>query len=195
MKKLVAVILTFLLVLTGCSSVKVTKVEDDIKTDGIKFKEEYKKVAKDNIYEYATYGNVIDVLEEETGIIYMGFPSCALCQEITPILDDVAKDKKVKSILYYDFKEIRSNNTEEYKKLVDILTDYIKTDEEGSKRLTAPTIIFVNKGNIVGVYIGTISSDQEEIITEEQKESLKNNFSSLIDKMFIKQETTTESIQ
>ncbi len=195
MKKLVAVILTFLLVLTGCSSVKVTKVEDDIKTDGIKFREEYKKVSKDNIYEYATYGNVIDVLEEETGIIYMGFPTCALCQEITPILDDVAKNKKIKSILYYNFKEIRSNNTEEYKKLVDILNDYIKTDEEGSKRLTAPTIIFINKGNIVGVYIGTISADQEEIITDEEKENLKNNFSSLIDKMFIKQETTTESIQ
>ncbi len=195
MKKLVAVILTFLLVLTGCSSVKVTKVEDDIKTDGIKFNEEYKEVSKDNIYEYATYGNVIDVLEEETGIIYMGFPTCALCQEITPILNDVAKKKNIKSILYYNFKEIRSNNTEEYKKLVDILNDYIKTDEEGSKRLTAPTIIFVNNGNIVGVYIGVISADQEEIITDEQKENLKNNFSSLIDKMFIKQETTTVSTQ
>lgn len=195
MKKLVVVILTFLLVLTGCSSVKVTKVEDDIKTDGIKFSEEYEKVSKNNIYEYATYGNVIDMLEEETGIIYLGFPSCSLCQEITPILNDVAKEKKLDSILYYNFKEIRANNTEEYQNLVSILSDYIKTDEEGLKRITAPTIIFVNNGNIVGVYIGTISPDSEEIITNEQKQNIKNNFSSLIDKMFIKQETTTETIE
>lgn len=195
MKKLVVVILTFLLVLTGCSSVKVTKVEEDIKTDGIKFSEEYEKVSKNNIYEYATYGNVIDMLEEETGIIYLGFPSCSLCQEITPILNDVAKEKKLDSILYYNFKEIRANNTEEYQNLVSILSDYIKTDEEGLKRITAPTIIFVNNGNIVGVYIGTISSDSEEIMTDEQKQNIKNNFSSLIDKMFIKQETTTETIE
>lgn len=184
-----------MLVLTGCSSVKVTKVEDDIKTDGIKFSEEYEKVSKNNIYEYATYGNVIDMLEEETGIIYLGFPSCSLCQEITPILNDVAKEKKLDSILYYNFKEIRANNTEEYQNLVSILSDYIKTDEEGLKRITAPTIIFVNNGNMVGVYIGMISPDSEEIITNEQKQNIKNNFSSLIDKMFIKQETTTETIE
>ena len=46
MKKLVALLLTFLILLTGCSTVEITKVEDDIKTDSIRFYREYKKVGK-----------------------------------------------------------------------------------------------------------------------------------------------------
>ncbi len=185
MKKLVAILLTFLLILTGCKSVEITKVEDDIKTDSIRFKSEYKTVSKDNLYEYATYTNIIDVINKKSGIIYLGFPSCTLCKEIVPILNDSAKEKNIDSILYYNFKEIRDNNTYEYQKLTDILSDYIKLDDEGKKRITAPTILFVNKGRIVGVYIGTINSDSEEILTSEEKINLKNNFMSLIDKMLI----------
>lgn len=193
MKKLVAVVLTFLLILTGCDTIEVTKVEDDISTDSIRFKDEYSEVKKDNIYEYATYNNVIDTINDGTGIIYLGFPTCSLCKEIVPVLDEVAKDKNVESILYYNFKDIRDNNTTEYQELANLLSDYIASDDEGNKRISAPTIIFVNKGNIVGVYIGTINSDSEEIITDEQKNTLKDSFSSLINKMLIVETTTKEA--
>ena len=165
MKKLVALLLTFLIVLAGCKSPKITKVDDDIKTDSIRFKNEYDMVSKDNLYEYATYLNVTDMLDKGTGIIYFGFPTCTLCKEVVPILDSSAKEKKVKTILYYNFKEIRENNTAEYQKLAGILSDYIKEDEEGNKKIEAPTVVFVNKGRIVGVYIGVIDSSKEEVIS------------------------------
>ena len=53
MKKLVALVLTFLLILTGCSTVSVTKVKDDTKTDAIRFSSEYSTVKKDNVYKAA----------------------------------------------------------------------------------------------------------------------------------------------
>ncbi len=187
MKKLVAFLLTFLLVITGCNSVEITKVDDDIKTDNIRFKEEYDLVSKDNLFEYATYDNVIETIKEGTGIIYLGFPTCALCKEIVPILDDASKENGIKSILYYNFKDMRDNNTKEYQELVKILSDYIQSDDEGNEIITAPTVIFVNKKNIVGVYIGTITS-KEEIITEEEKISVKQNFISLINKMKVNKE-------
>ena len=63
-----------------------------------------------------------------------------------------------------------NNNTTEYQELADKLSDYIKTDDDdGNKRIQAPTVIFVNKRNIVAVYIGTINSDSEEIMTDEKK--------------------------
>lgn len=192
MKKLVALVLTFLLILTGCSTVSVTKVKDDTKTDAIRFSSEYSTVKKDNVYKYSTYSNVMDTLKNKTGIIYLGFPSCALCKEITPILNEVAKEKDIKEVLYYNFKDMRDNNTTEYQELADKLSDYIKTDDEGNKRIQAPTVIFVNKGNIVAVYIGTINSDSEEIMTDEEKNTLKQNFESLVDKI-ITFETTTSS--
>lgn len=192
MKKLVALVLTFLLILTGCSTVSVTKVKDDTKTDAIRFSSEYSTVKKDNVYKYSTYSNVMDTLKNKTGIIYLGFPSCALCKEITPILNEVAKEKDIKEVLYYNFKDMRDNNTTEYQELADKLSDYIKTDDEGNKRIQVPTVIFVNKGNIVAVYIDTINFDSEEIMTDEEKNTLKQNFESLVDKM-ITFETTTSS--
>lgn len=193
MKKLVALVLTFLLILTGCNTVEVTKVKDDIKTDSVRFHSDYDTMSKENLYEYATYDNVMDTLNKGTGIIYLGFPTCTLCKEVVPILNDVAKEKNVKSILYYNFKDIRDNNTEEYQALAKLLSDYIKLDDEGNKRISAPTIVFVNKGNIVGVYVGIINSDSEEIMTDEEKNNLKQNFKSLIDKMFVEQTTSEEN--
>ncbi len=88
---------------------------------------------------------------------------------------------------------MRDNNTTEYQELADKLSDYIKTDDDdGNKRIQAPTVIFVNKGNVVAVYIDTINSDSEEIMTDEEKNTLKQNFESLVDKM-ITFETTTSS--
>lgn len=180
MKKLVALLLTFLLIITGCNTVEITKVDDDNKTDAIKFHDDYKKVPKDNLYEYSTYDNVMDTIENGTGIIYLGFPSCVLCKEITPILNEVAKENKIDKILYYDFLDMRKNNTEEYKKLEKLLSDYILKDESDDKRISAPTVVFVKNGDIKGIYIGVINNKSEEIITEEEKEDLKKNFSSLI---------------
>lgn len=192
MKKLVAVLLTFLLILTGCNTVEVTKVKDDIKTDNIKFHSEYSSVPKNNIYEYATYVDVTDKLKKGTGIIYFGFPSCSLCKEITPLLNEVSKEKNVKKILYYNFKDIRDDKTDEYKKLTELLSDFIEVDDEGNKRLVAPTIVYVNKGNITDVYIGKITTDSEEILTEEDKNNLKSTFESYIDKMNTYKTTTNE---
>lgn len=192
MKKLVALLLTFLFILVGCSKPEVKKIENkEEKTDAIRFQNEYKKVSKNNIYEYETYDNIMEILDEKTGIIYLGFPSCDLCQEITPILNDAAKERKVDKISYYNFKSIRQNNTNEYIKLVDKLDLYLNNDEEGSKRLTAPFALFVRKGRIVGLYKGALNSNQEEIITEEQKINLQNEFLSLIKKMQTEEDVTT----
>ncbi len=192
MKKLVALLLTFLLVLAGCNMVEVTKVEDDTKTDAIRFSKEYELNDNNNIYVYATYDNVMDTIESGSGIIYLGFPSCDLCTKIVPVLNKAAKEKNIDEILYYNFKDIRENNTDEYRKLTNVLSDYIKDDEEKSK-IKAPTIVFVNNGNIIGVYVGVLSSDAEEILTEEEKSNLKSSFLSLIDKMLI--EKTNEEVK
>lgn len=190
MKKLVALLLTFLLVLTGCNGIEVTKVEDDIQTDAIRFSKEYNLEDNNNVYKYATYDSVIDIVKHGTGIIYLGFPNCDLCKEVIPVLNEVVKEKDIDEVLYYNFKDIRENNTNEYIELVDLIAEYIKTDDEGNKMLQAPTIIFVNKGTIVGVYIGMINSSSEELMSDDEKNNLKQNFSSLIDKMRIVDITT-----
>lgn len=187
MKKLVAVLLTFLLILTGCNSVKVTKVKDEInETDAIRFSNEYKKVDKDNNFKYATYNNIIEIFEKSSGIIYLSYPSCVYCNEAAPILNEVAKEKKVKEIFYYNFSEIRSSNTLEYKKLTELLKDYIGEDESGNKRITAPTTVFVQNGTIKGVIVGEFTDEEKETkeLSEESKNKLKEEYKKLTDEVY-----------
>lgn len=192
MKKLVALLLTFLLIiLTGCEKVEVTKIDDDIKTDNIKFSDEYKKVSKNNIYEYSNYEEIYNTISKKTGIIYLGFPTCGLCTEVAPVLNDVAKINGINKILYYNFKDIRENNTKEYQDLINLLGDNLKEDSNGNKVLTAPTIIFVNKGEIVGTYTGYLDSNDEEILPVEKRRKLKQTLSDLIDKTKEEKTTTT----
>ncbi|MEE0699547.1 MAG: thioredoxin family protein [Bacilli bacterium] len=183
MKKLVALLLTFLLVITGCT---VTKVEDETETDAIKFNKEYPSVSKDNVYKYATYNNVIDTIENGSGIIYLGFPTCPWCKQATPVLNESAKNRDVKEILYYNFKDIRENNTEEYQRLVSLLSDYIGKDTEGNKRIGAPTVVFVQNGKIKGVHVDTVEGHDasKRKMTEEETNNLKQIYTDLIDMVY-----------
>lgn len=186
MKKLGALLLTFLLVLVGCSSVKVTKVNDDNETDALRFYKEYPLVKENNVYKYTTYDNVIELITEGSGVIYLGFPTCPWCKELTPILNEVAKEKSVKEVFYYNFKDIRENNTDEYKKLVTLLSEYIGEDKEGNKRISAPSTIFVKNGKIKGVHVGTVDSHDahERTMTDEEKSQLKTILSNYFDEIY-----------
>lgn len=179
MKKLVAVLLTFLIVLTGCT---VKKVESEEQTDAIKFSSEYKQVPEDNKYKYVTYDNVIDTLKSGSGVILLSYPSCVKCNIVAPVLNDAAKEKKVKEIFYYNYKSIKKDNTDEYKELVKQLEEYLLEDEEGNKIISAPTIIFVQNGNIKDIKIG-LDVDEEEF-TDEKKTELKNTYLESLDKVY-----------
>lgn len=182
MKKLVALLLTFLLVLVGCKSVKVTKIKDDIKTDNIKFKEEYKNVDKDNLYTYTTYVNVIEMIEKGTGIIYFGYPEDDRCQIVVPILNDVSKEKGVKEIEYYNIKDIKDNNTKEYKNLLKILDNYLIPDINYNKEITVPTILFIKDGNIIGIY-----NETSESVLSDNDDTLRKTYGELIDGIYNKE--------
>ena len=48
--------------------------EQTVKSDAEKFSEEYTLVDKDNKFRYANIDEVIDTLEDGTGVVYLGFP-------------------------------------------------------------------------------------------------------------------------
>ena len=135
----IPILLTFILV--GC------KKEE---TDAEKFAKEYTKVTEYNYFVYRESDEIVKILENGTGVVYLGFPECKWCQAYVPILNEVADIEGLEKIYYYDILEARKNNTSDYQKMVEILSDYLQYDEEGNKRIYVPAIIFVSKGEIVG---------------------------------------------
>ena len=152
-------------------------------TDAEKFAEEYPSMPDDNVFTYATVDEIIDVLDGGSGIVYLGFPECQWCNAYVPYLNDVAKSVGVNEILYYNIREDRSNNSENYQKIVELLDGYLTDDEEGNPRIYVPAVIFVNNGTIVGFDDETSLdtggfTNPDDYWTEEKVSDLKSRLTS-----------------
>lgn len=128
-----------------------TKGNDNItSSDALKFKKEYGTVDDTNIFVYRNIDEIIKILEKGTGIVYLGFPECKWCKAYVPHLNEIAKENNLEKIYYFNIYEDRKNNTDKYLKIVDILKEHLKNDEEGNKRIFVPAVIAVRNGEIVG---------------------------------------------
>ena len=155
--------------------------EIDTKTDAQKFVSEYTKVSIDNVFVYKNVDEIIKILEHGTGIVYLGFPECPWCQEYVYYLNEVAKENGVKKIYYFNILEDRSDNTENYLKIVDLLNNYLQYDEEGNKKIYVPAVIAIKDGKILGFDDETAWDTKgyetpEEYWKNEDLEGLKNKF-------------------
>ncbi len=152
-------------------------------TDAEKFAEEYPSMPDDNVFTYATVDEIIDVLDGGSGIVYLGFPECQWCEAYVPYLNEVAKDVGISEILYYNIREDRSNNSENYQRIVELLDGYLTDDEEGNPRIYVPAVIFVNNGTIVGFDDETSLdtggfTNPDDYWTEEEVNDLKSRLTS-----------------
>lgn len=150
-KRIIILVSVIILFMIGVVSL-VLFLKKDKKTvsDMEKFSAEYHEVAKNNVFVYRNIDEIINILEKGTGIVYLGFPECKWCQRYTKYLNEVAMDMGISKIYYYNIREDRKLNTENYQKIVSILENYLQNDEEGNKRIYVPSAIALKKGEIVG---------------------------------------------
>lgn len=211
------VLVAFLFIsVTGCTSKN---------SDAIKFKNEYEslngkkgygdninpevKIDKKNAVKYADADKIIDVLDNGTGIIYLGYPECPWCRNAVPILLEAASELNVKDVYYMNLKDERDTievmeegtlkttkeGTEGYKKLLKrldaVLDEYVLEDlngnevKTGEKRIYVPLVLFVREGKIVGFHADTVSSQTNPYValTTDQKNELLDIYIDLIHKV------------
>lgn len=187
----------------------------DSSNDAKKFKNEYESLnhqkntngkeymsvnIKDNnkIY-YATYQEIMDLLDHETGVIYFGFPECPWCRNMVSVLLDAAAETSIEKVYYFNALSMRDTKslkdgvivtekegTEEYYQLLDalssILGPYEGLNDDTILRLYFPTVVFVKNGTIVGSHEGTLDLQEDPYValTTEQKEELKKIYTDFI---------------
>lgn len=147
MKKKILLLIPMMLIflLVGCN-----KNEKETELDSQKFAKEYTKVTEDNYFVYRNSEEIIKILEHGTGVVYIGFPECPWCQAYAPMLNEVADIEGIEKIYYYNILEDRKDNTDNYKKIVSLLSDYLQYDDEGNKRVYVPAVIVISEGKIIG---------------------------------------------
>lgn len=165
-----------------------------LKSDGEKFKAEYEalnnenvniNISKNNPIKYVTLDEVFDIIQNKTGVIYFGFPGCPWCRNMIPVLFEVAKNNNIDTIYYFNPRNVKKSDNDEYNKLKEILNEYLSEDENGQKVLYVPDVYFIKDGKIVGHHLGTVDSQEEPTIslTEEEKNELLDIFNELFEKI------------
>lgn len=197
--------------------INTIKLDTDI--DQKTFKYEYEVLNNDNENEYikininennkvkyATFDEITSLLNNGTGVIYFGFPSCPWCRRTLPIFLNACGKYNIDNIHYYNALDIRDvkhlddkNNIivdkqgdEKYYKLIQILYDYLGEykglNDPSIKRLYFPTYVFVKDGKILGVQVSSVNSytSTSNDMTDEQKNELSNIFENYLSKMYEK---------
>ena len=171
MKKL-AYIIIFTFVLVGCNAPSVQTVEE---------KEMNYFLTNYEVTEYHPFTQIdvyktIELLEKGTGIIVFGFPECPWCQVVLPVLEEAAILTETKNIYYFNPRDIRDQNTTEYKLLIALLEDYLETDDNGDLRLFVPDVYVISEGAVLYHHLGSIENQDDPNIplTADQIDELRN---------------------
>lgn len=160
------------------------------------FAGEYTKVGTENVFKYKNAEETINILEHGTGVVFMGFPSCPWCQAYAPMLNNLAKENGITEISYFNIEKDRENNTENYQKIVSILSDRLQYDKDGNRRVYVPEVVFVIDGEIIGndheTSKDTLGLDNpEEYWTDEYVEAWKERVGALMAKVKAAEGCTT----
>ena len=148
-------------------------------TDQESFTKEF-GITTDNIYDYKTASEILEIMNTGTGVIFFAFPENIWSHTYADLLNDVAKYYGLDAIYYYNFSDDRSVNNSYYENIVDQLSAYLPVLDNEVQNLYAPTMIMVKDGEIVAyddetsIMHGVVSVD--DYWTREKQESKRVEF-------------------
>ena len=119
MKKNVYIIFGIIAVLILIISLSFLFKKDKM-SDAERFAKEY-DFTVNNVFVYRNLDEINKILENGTGVVYLGFPECPWCRGYIPYLNEVAINEHLDKIYYFNILNDRKNNTSGYKKTALVL--------------------------------------------------------------------------
>lgn len=165
-------------------------------------------VDKNHVFEKISAKSAVNLIKNETGIIYLGYPDCPWCQDLVPLVNEIAKENLVEKVYYIDdFYYMRPDKNDkpkkqnEYNELVKLLGSEIvelKSSENEYDIIRVPVVLFIKNGKIVDYHKGTYDGHEIktkkdkngktiyylEDLTNMQKQNIKNTLEEKIKKVY-----------
>ena len=159
------------------------------------------KIEKHNGVKYASDSEIVDRMENGTGIILLAYPEGIRSRILLQDFLEVCYQENVKTIYYFnayssrDEKEQKDDTvvtlregSKNYKRILKLLGDQANPYQEvndGSKRIYFPTIMVVKKGKILYTYQATGEEESSfEKLTKKQmqefRKELKENIKKIV---------------
>ena len=161
MKKYIKIfiIVLCLIFISGCKDKKENN------NDGLRFIEEYSAIGieeYDNV-KYSDIDEVLDIIDNGSGVIYFGSGDNDLCLLSVPILFNASDNTSLDRIYYVSINDIDKEFS-------------IKDKEDNviisNDNMNIPLVLFVYDGNIVSYHVGTIDNKVE--LTDDESIELYN---------------------
>ena len=211
---LIGVILVIVIILS-IFTIKSEKISNDEK----KFKSEYERfngtknlsgvsylsveVPEKNGVTYISTKKAAQILKNETGVIYFGYPESSWSRHILTSLFNAKESTGLDKIYYcnaYSERDEKSlkedgsievikDGSDSYYKIIEALGDkadsYQGLNDDSIKRLYFPTVVFVKNGKIVDIHVSTLPSHTKERkkLTEKQSKELEQIYEKAINKI------------
>lgn len=177
--------------------------------DEIKFKQEYEvlngkkdrngnkyvevKAPENNGVVYTNVKEIEKLLQEGTCVIYLGTDELNYSRSIIEPLFSSKDSTGVENIYYLSMTGIRddknldgeeiiidSEGTNDYKKLLKLLNDYLPVydglNDNSIKRIYLPAVIFVVDGEIRDVEIVTTDEEENKVLSSKEKNELATTY-------------------
>lgn len=189
--------------LISCKNIKDQVRNKDViidKKDVQKFKKDIESLNGKNVpvtvnnNSRIVYVNEEDVLALKNGIVLFGWPSCPwLRNAVEPLLKFSSEEKAtiyfLNTKIIRDKKELKDgkvinidNGSSGYNKILskfhDILNPYTTLGIDSIKRISSPTVLFIEKGKAVFKVASTVISQKDPQIklTQKQQKELKGRY-------------------
>lgn len=201
------------------TTVNVTKDEQLFKTEYesnnnlIVDEHQYSNISiiKSNNIKYVSDSELVEILKEESSLVFIGDKNDEYSRLVAPILINVSKELKVKKIYYLEINDIRDEltlgkkdkvkvvkkGTDAYYELLNMLGDFLnpyylynnkgEKVDTSEKRITTPIILATKNGEIIGAHLGTVSThmlsnDPYLKMTDSEVSELTNTITNIINK-------------
>lgn len=163
--KLIVGIVGFIVLVSILVGTKMEVTKELNKTPQEKFRDHYPLVSKDHSFQEKSEEEVIQFLEDGTGILVLGNPTDAKSSTYIGFVDESLKGK-VSEIDYY---QVESDfiDTEVYKKIKSLLGEDIEIE--------IPFLLVIKEGSFVGY--------DNQVVTEEEKDSFQEKLESMLSEL------------
>lgn len=118
-------------------------------TDGERFNGDYNEIPRNNPFIYLNSTELIELLNNGSGIIFMGNSENEWSQEYAKYLYELLKDTKVEEVYYYDVKKVKLLKNRNYYNIIKALEGNLIETDDSDNNLFSPSLYIVKDGEVV----------------------------------------------
>lgn len=118
-------------------------------TDGERFNGDYNEIPRNNPFKYLNSTELIELLNNGSGIIFMGNKENIWSKRYAQYLYELSKDFDIKEIFYYDVKKVKLLKNRNYYNIINALEGKLIETDDSTNNLFSPSLYIVKDGEVV----------------------------------------------